>query len=216
MRNVIKVLTLCAVLGLTVGGSTAQASPAEWSYNWQTNTSQIFAGEVGVGSGVTVSDELGATAAGSSDIVATNLTVFSDAPRDTPAILDARGNFTLRMELTDAASTQKTTLSFNLKLTGPISEDSADIDLAFLSPLQQTVVLGENEYTVEIGPYSPPGPPSADNSGSIAAHVEVREAPPIEEAPEPSTMVLSGIGLSLIGLGALRTRRKRRIVAEVA
>ena len=41
------------------------------------------------------------------------------------------------------------------------------------SPTVQALTLGGNKYTVTIGPYSPAGPPSASNAGSIAAHVDV-------------------------------------------
>jgi LPXTG-motif cell wall-anchored protein len=48
---------------------------------------------------------------------------------------------------------------------------------------------------VQIGPFAPPGPPTANLSGSISAYVTVKEV------PEPSTLALAGLCLALGGAG---------------
>jgi hypothetical protein len=76
---------------------------------------------------------------------------------------------------------------------------------------------------VTIGNYAPPGPPTASNAGSISAHVAVNEItppplpppppppppPPTGQAPEPSTLLLSCMGL--LGLGAASWKKWRRL-----
>jgi hypothetical protein len=58
--------------------------------------------------------------------------------------------------------------------------------------------------------YTPPGPPGSDNSGSISATVTVRPVN-IQKSPEPSTMVLSVVGLSFLGLSSWRKRRQKAL-----
>ena len=79
--------------------------------------------------------------------------------------------------------------------------------------MSYTLPLGDNNYTVTIRSYSPPGPPSASNYGSIAAHVDVTTLTPGQfNTPEPSTMVLSCLGLSFFGAASWRKRRQAAAV----
>ena len=207
MKRSLTTLSCGALVALLLSGASARAAFIEWTYNWSPSTSKVFAGSTGTTSGVSLSNEPQGTAAGSSDIVATNIDAFSDAPRDAPEIFGDRGDFSLKLHLTDKASGVSADLTFGGKFTGPISSESADIDLSYTTPETLLVTLGDNEYEVKIGPYSPPGPPGSTNSGSIAAHVSARPAS-IEEAPEPSTMMLSCLGLSIVGYASWRRKRK--------
>lgn len=209
MKRSMKLFSVGALLALMLAGSTARAAFIEWTYNWAPSATKVFAGEVGDGveNGVDLSNEPSGTVTGSSDIVATNIDGFSTAPRNDPAIFGGRSDFSLKLQLTDKDSGATTDLTFGGKFTGPISSESADIDLTYTTPQTLTAILGGNEYTVTIGPYSPPGPPGSSNSGSIAAHVDVKEAT-IAEAPEPSTMLLSCVGLSIVGVASWRKRRR--------
>ncbi len=194
-----------AVAALLVAGLPARADFIEWKFNWTPSVSAI-ASDVSVDSSIQLTNEPLDTAAGSSDVVATNISVFSNAPRGTPDAFSG-SPFALNLQLTDAASGEFTNLVFSGNFAGILSSQSADLDVAWSGPESSTVQLGQSVYTVTIGPYSPPGPPTSDNKGSIAAHVEVKPID-VQKVPEPSTLALSGIALSLVGLAARRKRRQ--------
>jgi hypothetical protein len=78
----------------------------------------------------------------------------------------------------------------------------------FTGDIIQSKVIGNNLYTVAVTSYAPPGPPTATNPGSIGALVGVTPA----AAPEPSTLALGGLGLSMLGVRWWR-RRSRRTAA---
>jgi hypothetical protein len=50
-------------------------------------------------------------------------------------------------------------VTFTGRLSGTFSATNSCITNAFVSPAQ-TLVLGNNTYRVQIGPFSPPGDPS--------------------------------------------------------
>jgi hypothetical protein len=203
-----------AAIALLLGtGLTAHAGLVNWSYDWSRTPAVVLAGT----GGVTLTNEPGASAAGSSDIVATNLKVFSSADAATPDHLSPTP-YTLTMVLTDSASHASTTLNFAGMLSGTFSLGSAHIANSFVGPTSATVVLGGNTYSVSMGSYSPPGPPSGSNSGSISAHVDVVAGTNgggghVSGTPEPSTMVLGGLGLGFMGLVSWRKRRRAKNLA---
>jgi PEP-CTERM motif len=202
-----KSLVMGAFAALLLGGASARADFIEWSYNWSPNVTTILS-DTSVTSKLLFTNEPGATAAGNSDIVTTNITAISDAPRGTPDSFDNSDPLTLKLHLTDTASGQATDLAFKIQFSGTMSGSSSNVDATFLSPTEATVQLGNSMYHVTIGPYSPPGPPSqSNNKGSIGASVEVNPAN-IAKAPEPSTMALSGVALSFLGLASWRKRRR--------
>ena len=131
------------------------------------------------------------------------------ASANSPDTLNNTGAYSLTLTLTDTASGMSGSLTFNGKLSGTFSKDSANITNQFSSPLTQTLLLGNNSYTVNIGPYSPPGPPDSTNFGSIAAHVSVSTLAITEVAPEPSSLLLALFGLSGAGAFSWRKRRAR-------
>jgi hypothetical protein len=208
-----------AAIALLLGtGLTARASLVAWSYDFDRTPAVVLAGT----GGVTLTNEPGATAAGSSDIVATNLKVFSSADASSPDHLSPTP-YTLTLSLTDTASHASTTMTFHGMLSGTFSAGSAHILNSFTGATMLTAVLGGNTYAVNLGAYSPPGPPSASNSGSISAHVTVTPAgnhgghggPPPSTTPEPATAIMAGLGLGFVGLASWRKRRRARSLAAI-
>jgi hypothetical protein len=205
-----------AVAGLLLAGTSARADFVQWTYNWQPGALEAPADPGGTG-GVSFSNQPSAAATGNSDIVATNLRVFSSATPSTPDQLIKGGAYSLALTLTDVASGVSGTLTWTGKLTGTFSATSSNLSNAFTSPLTQVIQLGQNVYTVTIGQYSPPGPPTAGNAGSIGAHVNVAPAGGTiqSNSPEPSTLVLAGLALTLGG-GAAWRKRRASLAAQLA
>jgi hypothetical protein len=203
MRYTPAALLGAALLGFLPGA--ARADFISWSYNWSRTPGTVFA-DGSTTSFITLTDEKLKGAVGDSDIVATNLRTFSDAPRSNPAQFTNK-QYTLSLFLLDKASGRSGTLFFTGEFNGDLSELSANITNAFTSAITQVLVLGRHKYTVTIGQYSPPGPQGSANAGSISAHAVVR-VDDIPQAPEPTGLALAGLGLPALVLTLARRRRR--------
>jgi hypothetical protein len=219
MTRVSKALVLAAFVALAMGPARAQAGFVSWSYNWTPSALALPADVPGSG-GLSLTNEPTKNADGTSDVVVTNIRGFSSAPRSTPDKF-THAAYTFNLVLTDLASGQAAHMSFTGFFSGIMSATSSNIANTFTGITSHTAVLGGNTYTVALGNYSPPGPPTASNAGSISAHVGVNETtppppppttgggpPPTNDAPEPSTLLLACFGLS--GLGVTGWRKWRR------
>jgi hypothetical protein len=191
----------------------ARADFVPWSYNWTPSSLALPADVPGTG-GLSLTNEPTKNADGTSDVVVTNIRGFSSASRSSPDHF-THAAYTFTLVLTDLASGKSTHMSFTGFFSGTLSATSSNIANTFTGLTTETAKLGANTYVVTLGNYSPPGPPTASNAGSISAHVSVNEIqppPPIitGQAPEPSTLLLTFMGLA--GLGATTWRRWRRPV----
>jgi hypothetical protein len=202
-----------AVVFLT--GTPVHADPSasdlvEWSYSWSSNyaSNSIPADSPGTG-GVSLTREQTRDATGSTSVVATNLRTFSTASTSNPDQLNTNGTYQLTITITDTASGEFGTLTFTGKLTGTFSQGGTDITNSFTGDTTQSITLGGNTYTVTMTSYTSPGPSTQESAGSIGAFVTVTAGADIqkEDAPEPSTLLLSGVGLILVGAGWRRRRR---------
>ncbi len=193
------------------GGARARADFVDWSYNWTPSATEIFADKSSMGK-ITLSNESSGTATGDSYIVATNIQTVSSATSQNPAkFTDAP--YSLTLIITDGPSGKSNSMVFSGKFNGTLAQKSAIILNTFTNDQIQSKVIGDHIYTVNIGPFSPPGPPTAKNSGSISALATVT----VQAVPEPSTLVLSGLCLSVFGAGWwLRRSRRRNFALELA
>jgi hypothetical protein len=203
-------LTLAAAAVL-LSAVNARADIISWTYNAEPSAPTI-ASDTNPGSRIMLKDDPLVQAAGSTDIVLTNLTTVSTADPNKPDQFSKTGAWSLSVLITDSASGKSKTVTFTGKLGGTLSGLSAGITNTFTGTTKFDFVLGNNEYVVTAGMYSPPGPPNASNKGSISAHVDVSPAGGggTQKAPEPSTLLLAVFGLA--GLGAARGRRRRHAV----
>lgn len=209
-----RLMSLAVLLAI---GTAARATPippdsVAWNYNFNPGAPAVKA-DGNPSAGVTFTNEPTKTAVGSSDIVATNLRVFSSATAASPDKLTTNGNYSLTLQLTlnDNGTPVTKSLTFTGKLSGKFSAENAIIKNVFGPNSTQVATLGSYSFTVQLMAYTPPGPPDQSNAGSISAHVTVSRIVPTG-VPEPSTMLLSGLGLSLLGGGAWRKRRQARVV----
>jgi hypothetical protein len=188
---------------------------APWTYSVSRDPTLLPGGIVasdapGTG-GVNFTAEQTKSASGNSDVVLSNLRVFSAATADKPETLITGGNWALTLTLTDSTSGQTGNVTFAGKLSGKFSAEDSNVTTSFTSAITQFLTLGNFLYTVTIGPYSPPGPPSASNAGSIAAHVDLTPAGiDVQKVPEPSSVVLSCLGVSFLA-ASWRKRRPARV-----
>jgi hypothetical protein len=219
---------ISTVLALAViGVGSARADFVPWSYNWEPSSLTIHAGGAGTG-GLSFTDEPLKHADGTSDVVVTNIRAFSSATRGIPDVIN-HIPMTFKLFLEDEASKATATLSFSGFFNGTISATSANVAFVATAPLFRTVKLGANTFTINLGNYSPPGPPDASNAGSLSANVAVNEishggggggiggsggGSGGGRAPEPSTLLLSCLGLSGIGLAGWRKWRQRTAAAR--
>jgi hypothetical protein len=204
MRHAPAVL-LAALIWLVAPTAPARADFIRWQYNWTRSPEKIFS-DNSASSYVSLTDEQLRNAAGDSDIVATNLKVTSDANPKTPATFTNKA-YTLTLFLLDTDSNDSGTLNFSGVINGTVSAMSSNLKNTFTGDFEQSLELGNNLYTVVIGPYTPPGPPGSSNSGAIAAHASVRVTE-IHKTPEPSTLLLALTSAPLLGCYMRRRRAK--------
>jgi hypothetical protein len=212
---------------LFFAGTSARADPippaqASYLYNWAPLVPNRTVNAIDGTGGVTFTDEPKGTGTGNSDIVATNLNVFSSADPSKPEHLGTNGAYSLQLILTDKASGLSKTLVFTGKLSDPVgggafSSDSANVQNTFTGTTKVSFSLGAYDYTVAMVSYAPPGPPSQSLRGSIGAHVTVSTLSTGgtggtsggPSTPEPSAMLLSCLGLSFLGAASWRKRRAK-------
>jgi hypothetical protein len=207
-------LALLLVVG--AGARADQISPdqVQWTYNFTPGAPAVLA-DGNPSAGVTFTNEPTKTATGSSDVVATNLRVFSAASAQAPDVLSSNGAYSLALTLTSVQNGQTFTQSFTFfgKLAGTFSADNSNVTNVFNTLGVHTLTLGAYSFAVQLVAYTPPGPPDQSNAGSISAHVTVSTpngggGP--QNSPEPSTILLSSLGLTFLGGAAWRKRRLAR------
>jgi len=236
-------LLLSTLTVLVLAGSVARADYVPFSYNFSpiNPSSPPFPGAPSAlptlnsdtinspglnpqPSKIQLSNEPSVPEAASTDIVATNISVMSTATRnhedsffDGGSSTTSSGGFALRLNIKDLESSAETGLDFHGRFVGNLSSTSSNLDVMWDQNYDKdhaiVFTLGNNEYSVYFRSYSPPGPPSAGLKGGITFHVDARPLD-LQKAPEPSTMVLSCVGLSLMGLAGWRKRRQLKAKAQ--
>jgi hypothetical protein len=195
--------TACVLLFFSTAG--ARAELIQWIYNWSRSPTTVMANSPGTGY-ISLTDEGMKSAAGNSYLVATNLQAHSTASQNHPDVFTNK-TYQLSLYLQDTASGKYATVTFTGEFNGTLTANSTIIANTFVGPTTKTVTLGNNQYTVTIGPYAAPGPTGAVNSGSIAARAEVTVSPIITgifQLPEPSSSALAFLGV----WGLLLMRRR--------
>jgi hypothetical protein len=196
----------CVLVLFTTAG--ARAELIHWSYSWSRSPVDVHADSPGTGY-ISLTDQGLKSAAGDSYLVATNLQAHSTASIQNPDRFTNK-SYTLTLYLQDKDSGKSGTLSFTGEFNGALTADSTNLTNTFTGATTQSLVLGNNVYTVTIGPYTSPGPTGAVNSGSIAARAEVKVSPVIA-SPEPSSGLLAMLGVVGCGLALVRRRRRDSI-----
>ena len=207
-----------STFALLLIGAAAQAAPI-FNYNWSPDTEKHFADGFGPGDTdhyVDFSNEPPKNASvnptsHSTHVVATNLKVFSSADDNTPDTINS--NYQLTLVLQDLATGHSHTFTFGGTLSGSFSTGTSNIDNSFTgSTAGNWTDTNGDAFKVTIDTYTPPGPPNASLAGSVGATVFYTAGggnhnPPPSHSPEPSTLLLSFLGLSGAGMASWRRWR---------
>jgi len=203
-----------SAVALLLGSSEAQASIL-WSYDWSGSSSTTAVMSDTGNTQVNFVNQPLLSASGSSNVIASNLSVQFNNASTTSDTYTNRG-YSLAMLLKDTASGAATMLTFSGVLNGNLTPLSTNLNNAFNNPTTQQVTLGAGIYTVTIGPFQSPGPfrspqPATSLDSSIGAHVDVQPNPEFggnpNPSPEPSSLLLASLGMSFTGLVYWRKRK---------
>lgn len=180
----------------------AQAGPI-WSLDWQFGTNAVISNTgrsvIHFAPANVTSSTLNATA------TIARLTETSSALAAHPDPITNQ-NYGVYLKLTDLASHQTRMLWFSGSLSGSLSRTSSNLTNRFFTPTTYSNIhLGHDMYTVFFGPLILP---NASNHFQGSLEVYVKD-PPV--APEPSALVLGGLGLVMTGLGAWHRRRREQL-----
>jgi len=102
------------LLGTFAHASNLPPNQIAWSYNWAPSAPAVLA-TGNPSAGVTFTNEPDKVAVGSSDVVASNLRVFSAATAALPDVITSTGNYTLSLKLSanDGGNVFTQTLTFS-------------------------------------------------------------------------------------------------------
>jgi hypothetical protein len=230
-RSLLFAAYAAGLLGLTAPPAQAgfNAADVQWNYSFtpaqpfitaDKTTSNPNPGSVTFLSG-------GNSASGDSYVDLANLRLSSTASPSNPDTFSSNGAWSISMKLTDAATGNSTTLTFTGKLSGTFSKSNSQIGNAFTGQTSQswTDPANGNTFTVSLATFTPPGPPDPQpvngvqppvTYGAISAYVSLTNSgdgngQTSGGAPEPSTLVLSFMGLAFAG--AASWRKHRRLLA---
>jgi hypothetical protein len=209
MRNLTARKCALALALCLVAGAEVRADTVPWYYSSTPVPGVLSADVPGTGQ-INLSGVISGQVTGDSSIVLANLGTVSNADPSNPATF-TNANYKLALNILDASTSQSGTMFFTGQINGVLSSGNALILNNFTGQTTQTQTIGGHVYTVTIGPFAPPGVPGV-GFGSISALARVA----VSDAPEPSTLALSGLALSVFGAGWWRRRRSARAAATAA
>jgi hypothetical protein len=186
----------------------ARADLIKWSYRWDA-PAFVYASPTGSDTGgiVLFKTDGRHVSQASTDVVAANLKEVSDAKVASPDVFGPdQGKFTLTLTIKDDLSKLSDKLSFTGQLKGSFSATTSGVGVDWLTPTTEVMQLGTSKFIVTVNSFLPPGPASQKNQGGIGAHVEVIDPP--SPNPEPSALLLAGVGAALAGAAWRKRRRK--------
>jgi hypothetical protein len=186
-----------ALFCLAVAAATASADPTPISFGYDFTTPQAVTGDAGNFGSVAFATTNGGTATGpSATLTAASLTAVSSAPNNNPDTFSGE-TYNVTLALTDVASGKSGSLTFVGKLFGTLTGTSTNITTNFAAPTQ-TLTLGKDLYTVTVGPLVPPSQATTTVIGDLMATVAVQGGvvTQTQQSPEPSSLVLAGLGLA--------------------
>jgi hypothetical protein len=182
--------------------SSARADFIDWSYNWTMNPGPKFTSGSGSVQFGLFNDRI--IAAGNPEgLVVGFLGVFGTSSATTTP--DRYGTaYDLTLHLKDNHSRQTADLAFHGGLAGTLTADVTHLSNTFTTPLAQSFHLGGNAYQVVLSPavYLIP-PPDRESIAQVPFTATLHV---LDQAPEPSGLVLAGASATLLAVRWLRRR----------
>jgi hypothetical protein len=222
------------VLLLAAAGARATPSTILITENWEPAQLKLYANGFSSGNDhyVSYTDENSVTvevpvngAQPPSSILATNLKTVSSQP--TAASADhVNADYTLSVVLTNNATNDSApTLFFKGHLDALFAQHYASTNMAdtfyydssnnHVQSVTKSVVLDGYTIFITLGPFTPFSNPNSQNNGSIGGVMFAQvgtgpgPGPNPNGSPEPSTLMMSFLGLSGLGLASWRKWRRR-------
>jgi hypothetical protein len=197
-------------LVLLLAPASARAEPVSWSYSWSSSPGVVTSDDGSPGSVTFVPGSGGpmlGSAVGGDNIQAASL--VASAPASGLATFSNKG-YGLTLTLTDNASSATGSLTFSGALSGTLGSTN-DLTNTFTGATTKSINLGGHEYTVGLGLYVPPLP---GTPGSLGANITVvpgpgnPPSPPVNDVPEPTSLLLAGLSLSALGVRRWWVRKR--------
>ena len=223
MKRSVSVLAALAALLLT--GTSSRAANTPWSFNWTVtggpdltvkNKNFYHLASNTKGTYLRLSHEphgkSAGNASGTSKLTMTRIKVFSHAPPHTlkPPSFNSSNPVTFTLTLTDKMSGANHHFQYMVQFGGHADARGAQLTATFLGTTTYTdVQIGNNLYTISSPVFLKSGPPDSSKRYGIFVTVSVTpDSSRLQGAPEPSTMVLSCVGLSFVCLAGWGKRRR--------
>ena len=216
--------SLCAAALASLLLSTgAQATSIPWGYS--ATSTEIYNSNTPLKTSSVKFNGSSAVATGDSGIIIYNLETTSTVDESTPDTFKDVG-FDLEVTLTDIKAGGLGVPSGKVKFSGlysasNVSKSSSLPDgNSWVGATKSEVTLGSKEsgwrkYAVEIASFTPPGQPGGA-PGSIQAVVRISDGtdpggsggdPPPNDVPEPTSVVLAGLGLPMLLMARRRLKK---------
>jgi hypothetical protein len=222
-----------AVLLLASAGARATPSTIDVTENWAPGSTKLYANGFSSGNDhfVSFSNESAVTVEvpvnGSfppASILATNLKTVSSQP-SAAAADQLNSDYTLSLVLTNNATNDTGNILFKGHLDALFAQHYASTNLAdtfyydasnnHVQSVTKSVVIDGYTIFVTLGPFTPFSNPNSQNNGSIGGVMLAQvdggpgpgPGPGPNGSPEPSTLVMSFLGLSGLGLASWRKWR---------
>jgi hypothetical protein len=193
---------LVALVAPLAAAGPVRADYLNWTYSTTPSVPGVATGSAGKPGGTVLLTDFTNQAGGTKIPVIAYLTASSSA---SPATFDPNNSaYTLKLTITDNATHDSGTLTFTGSVGGTLSATSSTLVNAFV-PSPNTLNLDGHVYTVNIPPAALAAPTSPQQN--IFANVTVKDAgtgSPLTGTPEPSALLLSGLGFCCVGLSRCR------------
>jgi hypothetical protein len=209
----LSILLLLAVSVHLATGMQARAEfiPSGYSYFWTPKTPVIYADNPTAGQ-IILNAEPGGVSINSSYMIATTITMATGADPSNGVAFTNRP-YSLALNIHDYVYNKTVTLTFSGVLNGGWSSNGG---FTITRPQKQSLYIGNDRYTVsligldpEFGFFRAPEPGMPSVWGTATAFIEELRT------PEPSSLVLSGLCLLLVGAGWLWKRARGLLLGLV-
>jgi hypothetical protein len=185
---------ILAVLVAALAASASQADPINYRYDFLTPAP--VTGDAGNFGTISFATTNGGQATGHTVLTAASLAAVTSAPLTNPDTFSGQ-TYAVTIDLTDLPSGHSGSLTFTGALFGSLTPEDARITTTF-SQGTKTLTLGNDTYTVTLGPLVDPSNNNPTVVGTLMATVDVRSGSVIQvaDAPEPASLMLAALGVA--------------------